>query len=658
MTPAFYLLPPRPCARSVPGATTTVLVASLALAGCQSVSMVPDAGHLHLAGDTPTTAGASSAGTGAIPPAVVTPPLPPAPQASAPEERYTVVVRQVPVQELLQAVARDARVNIDIHPAVRGVVSLNAVDQTLRQILQRISRLTNARFRMDGPNLVVEPDTPFLRTYAIDYLNANRLTDADIGASSQVSALSASSAGADSGAGAGGSNEKVATSMKHRFWETLTQNLKDLLREPAEPVVTTTGNSLQRMVEQPSPNAAGGSDTTTAAGSAAGPGTAGPATSATSANGNTGSGNTTAASAGGGTSSNLSPAGTGSSGNAAGNLVAAATSSGREPVLVIANPEAGVISVRATSRQHEHVQEFLDKVLGAAHRQVLIEATVVEVQLNDAYAAGIDWSRLPTAGGLAFNIGNAAQAGTLGTQAAAGNGGLAVRYTNGSVGSAINLLDTFGSTRVLSSPKLMALNNQTALLKVVDNLVYFNVTSSVVPGSNTSTAFAVTTATPRSVSVGLVMAVTPQISAAGAVSLIVRPTISRVLSYVTDPSTSQSVNAVPNLVPQIQVREMESILSVQSGQIAVLGGLMQQTVTRNTTTVPGLGQVQGLGQLFSNRNDSAGKTELVIFLRPVVVDRQTALPIEQPPIDSDFFRDRPAQPATVVPILPAPERRS
>ena len=238
------------------------MIAAGLLGACGSAPLTPDAGHLR-----PTPSAADAAPAAPIPAPVLLPPVPPAPQAADTVARYTVVVRQVPVQELLQAVARDARVNIDIHPAVTGVVSLNAVDQTLPQILQRITRQTGARFRMDGPNLVVEPDTPFLRTYTIDYVNASRSSEADIGASSQVSALSASGTAGDSGGT--GSSEKVTTRSQHRFWETLVQNLKDLLREQAEP--RTGGSAAQHLVETgPGIGAAGGSGAYGAAGGGVG----------------------------------------------------------------------------------------------------------------------------------------------------------------------------------------------------------------------------------------------------------------------------------------------------------------------------------------------------------------------------------------------------
>ena len=190
--------------------------------------------------------------------------------------------------------------------------------------------------------------------------------------------------------------------------------------------------------------------------------------------------------------------------------------------------------------------------------------------------------------------------------------------------------------------------------------MYFNVTSQFVPATNNSAAYAITTASPRSVSVGLIMSVTPQISESGTVSLVVRPTISRVLSYVADPSTTQNAATVVNLVPQIQVREMESVLSVQSGQIAVLGGLMQQSSERQTSGVPGLGQLPVVGNLFNQRNDTTGKTELVVFLRPVVVDRQDPLPAEMRETlpDERFFQPGPDTVPPALQPVPLQDRRS
>jgi general secretion pathway protein D len=192
----------------------------------------------------------------------------------------------------------------------------------------------------------------------------------------------------------------------------------------------------------------------------------------------------------------------------------------------------------------------------------------------------------------------------------------------------LSLLETFGNVKVLSSPKMSVLNNQTALLKVVDNVVYFDIKtdSAVLSGNNTIPP--VTTATAKSVAVGLVMSVTPQVSENGSLLLNVRPSISRVIRFVADPITPT------NLVPEIQTREMESMLRLTDGEIAVMGGLMSDELTNTTDSIPGISKFPGLGMIFNSHNDTTTKSELVILLKPTI--------IRDPSINGDYrsFRDQ------------------
>jgi MSHA biogenesis protein MshL len=310
---------------------------------------------------------------------------------------------------------------------------------------------------------------------------------------------------------------------------------------------------------------------------------------------------------------------------------------------VIANPETGVIAVRATAKQHQKVQEFLNQVLFRAKKQVLIEATIVEVALKDSFQSGIDWSRINKpnsnsgfvfgqtlgSGSIGFNANNATfSSGEPDALGASATAGLVTAYINplsaiGSIAASITLLEKFGKTKVISSPKLMVLNNQTAVLKVVDNLVYFTIQSQISQSSSgtAGTNLQSVTTTANTVPVGVVMTVTPQINDGALVSLDVRPTISRVLSYIEDPNPQLGTkeNRIVSAIPQIQVREMESVLNVASGNIAVLGGLMQDEIRNNTDAVPGLSKIPGAGVVFKGKNDATQKTELVIFIRPTVV---------------------------------------
>ncbi len=152
----------------------------------------------------------------------------------------------------------------------------------------------------------------------------------------------------------------------------------------------------------------------------------------------------------------------------------------------------------------------------------------------------------------------------------------------------------------------------------MDNLVYFTVQSQIsqsasgVAGTNLQSV----TTTPNTVPVGVVMSVTPQINDTGNVNINVRPTITSLIGYVKDPNPQIPDNIG---IPEIRTREMESLLQIGSGNIAVLGGLMQDEIRSNTDSVPGLSKVPGVGKVFEGKNTTNLKTELVIFLRPTVI---------------------------------------
>jgi len=300
---------------------------------------------------------------------------------------------------------------------------------------------------------------------------------------------------------------------------------------------------------------------------------------------------------------------------------------------------------------------------------VLIEATIVEVQLSQQYQQGIDWQYFhngasqgllgqgastrslrinPTTGVYEATVINSTLPSTV------GNTLFTLAFNRGNFLTAVKLLENFGTLRVLSSPKLSVLNNQTALLKVVDNIVYFQVKTDTSQGQ-TSTLQNITT-TPQSVSVGVVMSVTPQISDTSSVLLNVRPTISRVTGFKKDPHPSLQID---NLVPEIQTREMESLMKINDGDIAVLGGLMHDEVNNKDDAVPGASKIPLIGNLFTHRNDTTTRKELVIFLRPTVVkdasvqgdyrDFRGQLP------DAAFFENKGLQPVPQVDFRSAPQ---
>ncbi|MDR1853277.1 MAG: secretin N-terminal domain-containing protein, partial [Azoarcus sp.] len=315
----------------------------------------------------------------------------------------------------------------------------------------------------------------------------------------------------------------------------------------------------------------------------------------------------------------------------AGNAGSAANEGG----FVVSHRETGVLMVLATARQHRKVAEFIDLVQGEARQQVMVEATIVEVTLGDGYRQGIDWKRLGSRAMRVHPLGandNATVAPT-------------VTYLSDKLDIGLDWLETFGTVKVLSSPRLSVLNNQTAVLKVVEEIVYFLVDASVTEYAESDREKVTATTKPQSVSVGLVLALTPQIGRDGEITLGVRPTISSISGYKDDPNPS--LGDIPNRVPQIRTREIESVLRLANGEVAVLGGLMEDKVDYDTGRIPLLGAIPLLGEVFTRRENAVRRTELVIFLRPRLIQR--------PGIDGDYAAERVALPdADFLRAAPAP----
>ena len=165
----------------------------------------------------------------AIPPPARSSDFVPPPRPAAKPQTYSVVVNEVPVKELLLALARDTKQNIDINPALSGLVSLNAVNETLPAILDRISKQVNLRYRTEGNTILVSPDTPYMKTYVVNYVNMERKTISTTGASGQISGPGQAGASASSGAASNTSSTLVTTTSNSDFWKTLEQSVRSIL---------------------------------------------------------------------------------------------------------------------------------------------------------------------------------------------------------------------------------------------------------------------------------------------------------------------------------------------------------------------------------------------------------------------------------------------
>ena len=503
---------------------SSLLLGLLLVAGC-GASNPPQVSDGHLMLDKPEVEN--------IPEPVARVAVLPRPEQRPDLETYTVVVHDVPIRELLFSMARDAKLNLDIDNDIEGSVTMNAIDQTLPKILDRISQQTNIRYQLVEDTLRVEADKPYLKIYSIGYLNMSRISTGTVEVSSEISSTGTVDieGGQSGGSGAKGGNDSssaVQNTSNNQFLKSITLNISSIIGEAVK-----AGNSENI-------------DTSDK---------------------------------------------------------------------IIVNRESGMIAVKATAKQHAQVQNFIDLVLNSVQRQVLIEATIAEVRLSDRYQAGIDWTLVtsdPNATATQDLLG-----GNLG-QTPFFSFNIAETINDNPLNVTLRALETFGDVKVLSSPKVMAINNQSALLKVVDNEVYFTTDVEAVPGSvNQNSTVAIDTDV-KTVPVGLVMAVTPFIDENEIVTLNVRPTISRIIGFVADPNPALAEAGVTSEIPVIQVREIESVLKIENGDTAVIGGLMQDQIDKSTTGVPVLSSIPILGSLFRYQDDQYVKSELVIFIRPVV----------------------------------------
>jgi MSHA biogenesis protein MshL len=308
---------------------------------------------------------------------------------------------------------------------------------------------------------------------------------------------------------------------------------------------------------------------------------------------------------------------------------------------VVTSPNSGVVVVRAMPGELRDVEEYLTTVEENLQRQVVLEAKIVEVTLSDGFRAGINWSRLgqlgaentiqttqtgggaslplpPGASEIAGNVGDllpgaSALPNTSETSTFGGVFALAIEGEN--FEGLLELLETQGDTQVLSSPRVSTLNNQKAVIKVGnDEFFVTDVSTTTVTGASTTTNPEVTLTPFFS---GIALDVTPQIGADRWVTLHIHPSVSEVEDQQKLITIGESELNLPLAFSTI--RETDSIVRARSGQVVVIGGLMQDNLTDQRASIPWFARIPLLGSLFEQNLEGALKKELVILLRPVVI---------------------------------------
>jgi MSHA biogenesis protein MshL len=523
------------------------------------------------------TAARKSAARPVTPDAVEAALLPPVPALAAQlpkaravlEERFNVALNNVPAQQFFNSIVAGTRYNMLIHPDVSGTITANLKDVTIAEALDAIRELYGYDYRIEGNRITIRPLTMQSRMFQVNYLTANRKGSSNV----RVSSTSINTVATNqNGSGTGGT-------------------------------ATPSGSSGQTQNGMPGGAQAVQED-----------------------------------------ASNVS---TSSDTNFWGELRAAlealvgGTEEGRS---VIISPQSGVIVVRALPEQLRAVEHYLRATRLAVERQVILEAKILEVQLNSGFQSGVNWSAFRQGNNSRGSLGIIQPGTTLsglngGNPVSQGSGvtgigalpgrtltsaidaagtmfGLAFQTSNFS--AMISFLESQGTVHVLSSPRIATLNNQKAVLKIGTDEFYvtgISTTTNANVGGNTTTP----NVTLQPFFSGVLLDVTPQIDEDGHIMLHVHPSVSEV-STVNKTINLGSAGSLNLPLAASSTSEMDSMVRGKDGQIVAIGGLMRQATSSDQSQLPGVGSVPVLGALFRNKDSVTQKRELVVLIRPTIVD--------------------------------------
>ncbi|WP_068711829.1 pilus (MSHA type) biogenesis protein MshL [Vibrio tritonius] len=287
---------------------------------------------------------------------------------------------------------------------------------------------------------------------------------------------------------------------------------------------------------------------------------------------------------------------------------------------VVVSPQAGVITVRAFPEQIREIRRFLGVSEQRLHRQVILEAKVLEVTLNDSYQQGINWSNLTLGNNkITFGVDGVTSLPGMDTIGTLLGGTTSLSISDGSFSGVLSFMSTQGDINVLSSPRITAANNQKAVIKVgTDEYYVTNLTSTVGSGDNAQSAPDIELTPFFS---GISLDVTPQIDDQGNVLLHVHPAVIDVEEDSKSITYQDQEIELP--LAKSSIRESDSVIRAKDGDVVVIGGLMKTSVSKKQTKVPLLGDIPGLGHLFRSKSNATEKTELVILLKPTVVGVNT-----------------------------------
>ncbi len=479
------------------------------------------------------------------------------------EPRFDFTVNNAPARQVFMGLVEGTRYSMMVHPEVNGVVSLNMKDATVPEAMDAIRRLYGYEYKRDGNRFFVLPRGMQTRMFPINYLNMNRVGRSDTRVSSgeltRGGATPSSNNSQSTAAGQTGGHPGNTGSNGNANIQVETESRTDFWKDLEATVKALIG-----------------------------------------------------------------------------------TQGGRA---VVANPQSGLLVVRAMPDELRVVEDFLSTTQTAVNRQVVLEAKVLEVQLSDRFQTGINWAQLghvgganvttgQTGGGTVFGgTGASETVGSTGSLYPPGSGtlfsgpsassfggifSLAIQYR--SFAAFLELLQTQGNVQVLSSPRVATVNNQKALIKVGGDEFFVTGIKNSASGAVTATGAQVLTPeielTPFFS--GIALDVTPQIDDHNNIILHIHPAISDVVQRDKTLRISDQQYSLPLALSSVQ--ESDNIVRASSGQVIVIGGLMKEGSTDDSASVPLLGDLPVVGNLFKHKKVTRIKRELVILLKPTVVE--------------------------------------
>ncbi|MFH1495911.1 MAG: pilus (MSHA type) biogenesis protein MshL [Pseudomonadota bacterium] len=507
------------------------------------------------------------------------------------EQRFDLIVSNAPASQVFMGIVDSTRYSMLVHPDVTGTISVHLKDVTVFEALDAIREIYGYEYKLEGKRIYIQPLSMQTRIYKVNYLIGRRSGSSDTRVhSGSVSSALPPTTGTGTTSTTGGSTSStqdgstINTTTRNDFWADLEDSVRTVI---GCKMPTRSGSS----------STAGGAQATRQVETVSGRGIEG-------------------------------------------------CDGGRS---VVVNPQSGMVVVRAEPGQLRDVSAFLSASQISVERQVILEAKIIEVELSDGYQAGVNWAGIANLGRTSVALGRSsggfvANSGdNTGVQLTtsildvngspvqpnstldginvnplltAANGVFGFAVANQNFASLLEFLQTQGNVQVLSSPRIATLNNQKAVLKVgIDEFFVTNVTTTTTTGTATTSTPSVTLQPFFS---GIALDVTPQIDENNNITLHIHPTVSKVttVNKVVDLGSGGSMN-LP--LASSNVSETDSIVRAQDGQIVAIGGLMKQTMGESRSQIPGVGDAPIFGSLFRQTGQSSVKKELVILLKPTVI---------------------------------------